>query len=141
MKESTRNEPLLLANGNQTFESYEDYEQRFTKKQRGSLHLKCNWREGCADVLFLLSRNSQQAVGRHALVGHHAEESARRQAGVVRKHLEVIAGGKPPTELPGVDGGYRQTQIFGDFFQGNVILLSPSTKRRRKTRANVAAEI
>jgi hypothetical protein len=112
----------------------------FAKKQLGSLHLKCNRQAGqCAALRFFTQR--QQAIGRHAFVRHHAEEPARRQAGITRKHLEITGGGKPLAEFPGIDGGNRQTQILRNFLQGNVVLSSPCAERSRKTRAEVAVEI
>ena len=88
-----------------------------------------------------LLAHRQQAIGGHALIRHHAKEPARRQAGIIRQHLEVIAGGKPFAELPGIDGGHRQTQILGHFLQRKVVLEPPIAKRRRKARADVAMKM
>ena len=91
-------------------------------------------------VLGLLP-HSQQALRRHALFRHHAEQPARRQAGIIRQSLEVVAGGKAFAQLPGIDGGHRQAQVLGHLFERNVVLPSPRTERRRKARADVARGI
>ena len=90
-------------------------------------------------VLWLLAHR-QQTIRRHAFVRHRAEEPARRQAGIICKHLEVVAGGKPLAEFPGIDGGNRQAQIPGNFLQGNVVLPSPRAERGCEAGPDVTVE-
>ena len=89
----------------------------------------------------MLFAQRKQAIGGHAFVRHHAEEPARRQAGIIYQHLKIVAGEKPLAEFPGINRGHRQAQILGYFLQGNVVLDPPSAERRRKARADVAVKI
>lgn len=75
------------------------------------------------------------------MVGHHAEEPAWREAGVIGQQFEVAAGGKSEAQFPGIDGGDRHAQALRYLLEGHVMLQAPGLKRRRKTRANVATKI
>ena len=88
-----------------------------------------------------LPDHRQQAIRGDALVRHHAEEPARRQAGMFRQHLGSAAGGEPLAQFLGIDRGHRQSQVFGNCLEGNVMLPSPRAERRRKARSDVAVEL
>ncbi len=109
-------------------------------KQGLIFYLKCNGQPSRAGVLSLLPRQRQQAFRRDTLVRHHAEESARRHAGIVRQHLEMPTGRKAFPALPGIDRGNRNAQVRGNLLQRDVFLEPPVTERGRKAGADVAAE-
>ena len=88
-----------------------------------------------------LSAHRQQAISGDALVRHDAEEAAGRHACIIGDHLEVATGGKSLAQLPGVNRGNREAQVFGNFLQRDVVLPSPSAERRRKAGADVALEV
>jgi len=56
----------------------------------------------------------RQAILGHPLVDHHAEELARRQAGIAHAPLKIPSGGKALAQLPRADGGNRKTQVPGN---------------------------
>ena len=87
------------------------------------------------------SAHRQQAISRNALVCHHAEEPARRHARIVHEPLKIATGGKPFTQLPGIDRGNREPQILGDLLQRDMPFHSPVAERRRKAGADIAAKI
>ena len=91
-------------------------------------------------VLPLLLRQRQQTFRRDTLVRHHAEEPARRYAGIVRKHLQTATGREVLPRLPGIDRGNRNAQIRGDLLQWDAFLEPPVAERRRKGSVDVAME-
>ena len=77
---------------------------------------------------------------RHALVRHHAEELARRHAGVVDQRLKMFPCRKALAQFPGIYCSDGKTQPIGNFFQRHLVLPPPSAERGRKARADVAVE-
>ena len=88
----------------------------------------------------LLLQHRQLTVRRDTLVRHHAEEPARRHAGILREHLEVIARGKALARFPGIDGGNGKAQVFGDLLERDVVFQAPVAERGRKAGADRAME-
>ena len=83
----------------------------------------------------------QKALGGDTLVGHDAEELARRQAGIFHENLEIVTRGKTFPRLPRADGGNGNPQILGDVLEENSILLPPVAESSRKAGANVTVEL
>ena len=79
----------------------------------------------------------QQTVGGNTFVGHDTEQFARRQAGVFHEPFEIPACGKTLARFPHADGADGNTQITGDFFHGQILLVPPVAKGVGKTGANV----
>jgi hypothetical protein len=112
----------------------------FPKKQKFVFNLESNttltlkMKDGAGSRLLPLG---QLAFSRHALVGYFAEQPARRLAGVVREHLEVVSGGKPLARLPQADGGNGEAQIGGNPLEWDLLPDPPAFERERKAGANV----
>ena len=79
----------------------------------------------------------QQAIGGHALVGHHAKQLARGQACIVNQQLETAAAWKALAQFPGINRGNSQAQVLRNLLERDLLLSPPIPERGRKAGTNI----